>query len=442
MKILSGMLAPDGGTILLDGTPVRFRSPGDAIAAGVGMVHQDPLDFPALTVLDNFLLGAAARARGRRAGREALLEFTGRFGFALDPDARCDHLTVGERQQLEIVRLLWLGVRVLILDEPTTAISPPQRVQLFAALRAMTAQGGVVLFVSHKLDEVEELCGRVTVLRRGRVAGEAAVPAGPAELVHLMFGRALPRDARTPVAIGPPALELTGASVGDALVTLAPLTLTVAAGEVVGLAGLEGSGQRLLLRACAGLTRPVEGRIAVAGRDLTGRPYARFLAAGVAYVPAGRLGEGLIPGLTVAEHVALAQPKTSVAVDHRAARETAGRRIRELDIRGVPDTDVQSLSGGNQQRVLLALLPERVTVLLMEHPTRGLDVESAEEIWRRLLERREHGTAVMFSSSDVEELLERSDRILVFSGGRVAPPLDARRATVEDVGALIAGAGL
>jgi general nucleoside transport system ATP-binding protein len=443
MKILAGMLAPDGGTILLDGTPVRFRSAGDAIAAGVGMVHQDPLDFPALTVLDNFLLGAAAaRVRGRRAGRETLLEFTRRFGFALDPDARCDQLTVGERQQLEIVRLLWLGVRVLILDEPTTAISLPQRVQLFAALRAMTAQAGVVLFVSHKIEEVEELCGRVTVLRRGRVAGETAVPAGPAELVHLMFGRALPRQARTSVAIGPPALELTGASVGDALVTLAPLTLTVGAGEVVGLAGLEGSGQRLLLRACAGLTRPVEGRIAVAGRDLTGRPYARFLAAGVAYVPAGRLGEGLIPGLTVAEHVALAQPKTSVAVDHRAARETAGRRIRELDIRGTPDTDVQSLSGGNQQRVLLALLPERVTVLLMEHPTRGLDVESAEEIWRRLLERREHGTAVMFSSSDVEELLERSDRILVFSGARVAPPLDARRATVDDVGALIAGAGL
>jgi len=312
---------------------------------------------------------------------------------------------------------------------------------LFAALRAMAAQGGVVLFVSHKLDEVQELCHRVTVLRRGRVAGDVAIPCDPAALVHLMFGRALPRRARAPVAAGPPVLELEDVSVGDALVTLAPIALTVRGGEVLGLAGLEGSGQRLLLRACAGLTRPIAGRIAVAGRDLTGRPYARFLAAGVAYVPAGRLGEGLIPGLTLADHVALAQPKASVAVDRRLARDTAARRIRELNIRGTPETDVRALSGGTQQRALLALLPERVAVLLMEHPTRGLDVESAEEIWRRLLARRAHGTAVMFSSSDVDELLERSDRILVFSGGRSTGPIDAHGATVEQIGALIAGAG-
>jgi len=442
MKILSGLLAPDGGTVVLDGAPVRFHSPRDALAAGIGMVHQDPLDFPALSVLDNFLLGApGGRSAGRRAGHDALRRLTRRFGFALDPGARCDHLTVGERQQLEIVRLLWLGVRVLILDEPTTAISPPQRTQLFAALRAMAAQGGVVLFVSHKLDEVQELCHRVTVLRRGRVAGDVAIPCDPAALVHLMFGRALPRHARAPVAAGPPVLELEDVSVGDALFTLAPIALTVRGGEVLGLAGLEGSGQRLLLRACAGLTRPIAGRIVVAGRDLTGRPYARFLAAGVAYVPAGRLGEGLIPGLTLADHVALAQPKASVAVDRRLARDTAARRIRELNIRGTPETDVRALSGGNQQRALLALLPERVAVLLMEHPTRGLDVESAEEIWRRLLARRAHGTAVMFSSSDVDELLERSDRILVFSGGRSTGPIDARGATVEQIGTLIAGAG-
>jgi simple sugar transport system ATP-binding protein len=175
---------------------------------------------------------------------------------------------------------------------------------------------------------------------------------------------------------------------------------------------------------------------------MTGRPYREFLDAGVAYVPAGRIGEGLIPGLTLAEHVALAAPRHSWFVDRRRAAQAAWARIEQFHIRGTPDTDVQALSGGNQQRALLALLPERVTLLLMEHPTRGLDLESAEDIWGRLLDRRAHGTAVMFSSSDLDELLERSDRILVFSGGRVAGPIDARGTTVEQLGELIGGKGV
>jgi len=442
MKILSGTLPPDGGEIVLDGTPVRFGSTAEAIRRGIGMVHQDPLDFPSLSVLDNFLLGAPAGLVPRRAhARDAMSALAARFGFALDPDARCDQLTVAERQQLEILRLLWLGVRVLILDEPTTAISPSQRTQLFTSLRAMAAEGNVVFFVSHKLDEIQELCHRVTVLRQGRVAGEVSVPCDTRVLVHLMFDRELPRAPRPRIALGPTVLELTELAVGDTLLTLEHIFLQLSAGEVIGLAGLEGSGQRLMLRACAGLIPPIGGRIRVGGQDLTGRPYGRFLAAGVAYVPAGRLGEGLIPGLTLAEHVALAEPRRTPFVDRRLAARSAARRIREFDIRGTPGTDVSALSGGNQQRALLALLPDRVTLLLMEHPTRGLDLESAEEIWRRLLERCAHGTAVVFSSSDLDELLDRSDRILVFSGGRVAPPIDARQATVEQLGEMIGGKG-
>lgn len=443
MKILSGILRPDSGQIVLDGVPVRIGSPAEAVHAHIGMVHQDPLDFPSLSVLDNFLLGAPSGPvpdRGR--ARDALAALAARFGFALDPDARCDHLTVGERQQLEIVRLLWLGARVLILDEPTTAISASQRAQLFAALRAMAAQGSVVFFVSHKLEEVQELCDRVTVLRRGRVAGEVRMPDETRHLVQLMFGRDLPRAPRAPITLGPPVLALADLAVGDPLLTLEHLTLQLRAGEVVGLAGLEGSGQRLLLWACAGLTRPLGGSIRIRGREMSGRSYREFLAAGVAYVPAGRLGEGLIPGLTLAEHVAIAEPPRSMFVDRRAAARAAARRIEEFDIRGAPDTDVRALSGGNQQRVLLALLPERVTLLLMEHPTRGLDLESAEEIWRRLLDRRAHGTAVVFSSSDLDELLDRSDRILVFSDGRVSAPIDARRTTVGQLGEMIGGKGI
>ena len=442
MKILSGALAPDAGEILLDGTPARIGSAWDAIRAHIGMVHQDPLDFPSLSVLDNFLLGAPAGLvpdRGR--ARRALRDLTAAFGFTLDPDARCDHLTVAERQQLEIVRLLWLGVRVLILDEPTTAISASQRTLLFAALRALAAQGSVVFFVSHKLEEVQELCDRVTVLRRGRVAGEVAMPSDTTALVHLMFGRDLPRETRPRLPVGPPVLEVDDLAVGDTLLMLEHVSLRVSAGEVVGLAGLEGSGQRLVLHGCAGLTPPIAGRVRVAGQDLTGRPYARFLDAGVAYVPAGRLGEGLVPGLTLAEHVAIAEPRRSVFVDRERAAASAARRIREFAVRGTPETDVRALSGGNQQRALLALLPDRLTLLLMEHPTRGLDLESTEEIWRRLLDRRAHGTAILFSSSDLDELLDRSDHIVVFSGGRVAPPIDARGATVEQLGRLIGGQG-
>ncbi|HLY23726.1 MAG TPA: ATP-binding cassette domain-containing protein [bacterium] len=443
MKIVSGTLAPDGGQILLDGTPVRIGSASQALRTHIGMVHQDPLDFPSMSVLDNFLVGApVGLVPRRRRARDALRDLAARFGFALDPEARCDHLTVAERQQLEIVRLLWLGVQVLILDEPTTAISASQRTQLFAALRAMAAQGRVVFFVSHKLEEVQEICDRVTVLRHGRVAGEAPIPCETGTLVRLMFGRDLPRAPRPRIRLGPTVLDLADLAVGDTLLTLEHVVLQVSAGEVVGLAGLEGSGQRLLLQVCAGLIPPIGGRILIGGRDLTGRPYQHFLAAGIGYVPAGRLGEGLIPGLTVAEHAAIAEPRRSAFVDRRQAVRSAARRIREFNIRGTPDTDVRALSGGNQQRALLALLPARLTVLLMEHPTRGLDLESAEEIWRRLLDRRAHGTAIVFSSSDLDELLDRSDRIVVFSGGRVSAPIDARRATVAQLGELIGGKGL
>jgi ABC-type uncharacterized transport system ATPase subunit len=442
MKILSGFTVPERGQILLDGIPVRITSPARAVRLGIGMLHQDPLDFPTLSVLDNFLLGSPnGLLPDRRQAREALVALAAQFAFTLDPDAVCASLTVGERQQLEILRLLWLGVRVLILDEPTTAISGPQRSKLFAALRKLAEQGRVVLFVSHKLAEVQELCSRVTVLRRGKVAGEVSMPAETRRLVRLMFGQELPRVPRPRTKPGPPVLELAGLTVIDARVTLANLSLRVHAGEVLGLAGLEGSGQRQYLEACAGLARPAAGRVCIAGRDMTGRPYREFLAAGVAYVPAGRLDEALIPGLTFAEHVALADPRPRTFVDWRAATQAAARRIREYNIHGTPRTYVQELSGGNQQRAVLALLPPRLTALLMEHPTRGLDIESAAYVWTRLLDRGMQGTAIVFSSSDLDELLERSDRLLVFFAGRVAE-LDARRTTVEQLGEAIGGTGM
>jgi len=440
MKVLSGFIAADSGEILLDGQRVRLNSPAQAVALGVGMLHQDPLDFPALSVLDSFLVGYPGMIPPRARARCALLDLAARLDFKLDPDATVSSLSVGERQQLEIVRLLWLGARVLILDEPTTAISAQQKTKLFAALRKLTGQGKTVIFVSHKLDEVEELCHKVTVLARGRVTGEVAMPCRTEQLVQLMFGQAVTPAKRLAVTPGKPVIHLEHVTVSDWRLEMRGLSLDVRAGEVIGLAGLEGSGQRLLLQACAGLLRPLAGRISINGQNMTGQPYRRFLEAGVAYMPAGRLEEGLIPGMTLTEHVALAERRQPFVVNWNAAAQTAAQRIREYNIKGQPGTRVEELSGGNQQRTLLGLLPPQLKLLLMEHPTRGLDIESTEYIWGLLHNRTLQGTAIIFASSDLDELLNRSDRILVFFGGRVRE-LDARQTNVEQLGELIGGRG-
>ena len=440
MKVLSGFISADSGDVILDGTRLELTSPRDGVEAGIGMLHQDPLVFLPFTVLDNFLLGSPGGVGvDRRAGERALRETAERFGFTFDPDAPARSLTVGERQQLEIARLLWLGARVLILDEPTTGISASQRTTLFAVLHALAAEGMIVIFVSHKLEEVEELCERVTVMRRGRVVGEAEMPCPADRLVEMMFGRVLTESELGQPSHGEPVLELDRATLAERALTTSETSLTVREGEVVGLAGLEGSGQRMLLRAAAGLLEPVSGRIRVGGRDLTGRGYRTFLDAGVHFLPAGRLEEGLVTGLTVAEHFLLAGGATRFFIDHDGARQEAEGKIADYSIVGTADSTAESLSGGNQQRLLLAMTPPDVRLLLMEHPTRGLDIESADWVWTRLLERRDAGTAIVFASADLDELLRYSDRILVFFSGEVLKVLDARATSGEELGHLIGG---
>jgi len=441
MKCLSGYQAPDRGIIKVDGRTVAFSSPAEAIAAGIGMLHQDPLDFPYLRILDNFLLAFDRRFVPRRREGRALLRSLGeRYHFDLDPDAEVASLTIGERQQLEILRLLALGARVLILDEPTTGISTPQKVQLFETLRRLAKEDGcAVIFVSHKLEEVEELCDRVTVLRQGRVTGQAEMPCPVSQLVEMMFGRSLPPLERPPVERGPVVLALQNVTIPSYRLTVEGASLQVHAGEVVGLAGLEGSGQQLFMRACAGLERVTAGSIHIDGVPMTHAPYRRFLDRGVAYVPANRLEEGLIRGLTLTEHVALVDRKGPFFIDWAAAREDASRRIERFNVVGRPESIVEALSGGNQQRALLALLPPNLRLLLLEHPTRGLDVESTQWIWQQFLARREQGTAILFTSADLDEILTYADRIVVFFGGRMSAPLPAAGTTVEQLGYLIAG---
>lgn len=440
MKVLSGYLAPDAGRILVDGGEVQFDSPAEAIARGIGMLHQDPLDIPSLTVLENFLLG---RGEGlplrQRRNRQELLRQCDRFGFRLPPDALVSTLTVGERQQLEIVRLLSLGVRVMILDEPTTGLSAPQKASLFDTLRRLVEEGLSVIFVSHKLDEVEVLCSRVTVLREGRVAGRASAPLVPQRLVEMMFGEHPTYFPQQDVSLGEPVLELEDVTVRAYRLDVEHISLRVRAGEALGLAGLEGSGQRLLMEACSGL-RPMErGNLRVRGRDMRGCSYGDFLEMGVAFVPAARLEEGLVPGLTLREHYALVDGEQGVFVDWPRARRRAAEMIEAFNIVGEPTTRVEELSGGNQQRAILALLPDDLHLLMLEHPTRGLDVESSRWVWNRLLQRRRGGTAVIFTSTDLEELIENSDRLVVFSGGVMSEPLQASAVSAEELGHLIGG---
>jgi len=441
MKVLSGFLSPDRGEILLDSKIIHLHSPAQSVALGIGMLHQDPLDFPALRVIDNFLLGAPKGGYlDRSRARDRLMAFASQFDFKLDPDAFVSALSIGERQQLEILRLLGLGVDVLILDEPTTAISSQQKEKLFHALHQLTDQGKTVIFVSHKLEEVRSLCHKVTVMAHGKITGEVTMPCPTEELVRMMFGQPITVGKRCAVPLGRPVLELEKITVSDWRLEVRNLSLEVRAGEVVGFAGLEGSGQHLALKACAGLLRPSAGRIRIVAQEMTRRPYRNFINAGVAYMPAGRLEEGLIAGMTLKEHAALLGKDSPFFVDWAFATRVATQRIEAYHIKGEPDTPVEELSGGNQQRALLALLPSQPTLLLMEHPTRGLDMESTEHIWRLLLNQTEQGTAIVFLSSDLDELIDRSDRILIFFDEKVRV-METCGANLMQLGELIGGKG-
>ncbi len=443
MKILSGFIQADpGGEIILDETPTIIRSPADAIHVGIGMLHQDPLDFPPMRVLDNFLLGQSGGLfPNRNAVSQDFKRLADQFDFSLDPDDYVDALTVGERQQLEIIRLLWLGARVLILDEPTTGISASQKTKLFATLKKLAGQGMTIIFVSHKLEDVEHLCHQVAVLRAGEMVGETKSPYVTSNLVEMMFGKEITLGKRQPAKAGDVILALADISLEDVRLKIKNVDLDVRAGEVIGLAGMEGSGQGLFIRACAGLVRPVGGRILLKGRDLTGKPYHPFKHAGVNFLPAARLEEGLVPGLTLSDHFILAEEPKGLFIDQPAGQKLADERIKSFNIRGTPLTPVESLSGGNQQRAELALLQSPLSLVLLEHPTRGLDIESVIYIWGKLKERCRQGASIIFISSDLEEILQYSDRVLVFFNGKVSDPIDASKTSVEQLGQLIGGKG-
>ena len=288
---------------------------------------------------------------------------------------------------------------------------------------------------------MEQLCHRVVVLRQGSIAGEEPAPFDIRELVSFMFGKEIKPDQRYSIKFGERILQLNNVGIDDYRLRIRNVNLEVKSGEVIGIAGMEGSGQGLFLKVCAGLVRTVEGKITIQQRDLTGKTHHVYKHNGVAFMPASRLEEGLIPGLSLTEHFILAKDADSVFIDSVKSNLHAKEMIQSFNIKGSPKSPVEALSGGNQQRALLALLSTPLKLILLEHPSRGLDIESTMYIWGKLKERCSQGTAIIFISSDLDEILQYSDRVIVFYSGRVSRPLDALSTSVDELGQLIGGKG-
>lgn len=430
-NILYGILRPDHGTIELEGRNVRFDSPAEAIAAGVGMVHQHFMLIPTLTVAENIVLGSEkaglfGRLPKRRIERE-LRELSRRHGMEVDPSAKLSTLSVGEQQRVEILKLLYRNARVLILDEPTAVLSPPETENLFSALRAFAAGGRTVLLVTHKLDEVLAVSDKVSVMRRGRLVGTIPTAnATKAELARMMVGRnVLLRTENPPGRTGEPVLNV------DNLAFIAPdgrrklrgLSFEVKAGEVYGIAGIEGNGQSellALLRGTAERDATISGSISLCGTALPGLSPAEITGLGMSMVPEDRLSGAVVPGMGLEENLLLGRHREptlhrGIGFDRKALSRQMERISGDYDIRWSREGNppLASLSGGNQQKLVLARELERpgIRLLVLAQPTRGVDIGAIEQIHRRIIDARQRGLAILLISSELEELTALSTRI-------------------------------
>jgi simple sugar transport system ATP-binding protein len=441
MRVLAGHTRPTSGAISMGGSSMAYLTPTLAREHGVGMLYQDPLDFPALPVWENFQLGAPKRTKRQ------VIDVIGELSFRLDacflPDETVSTLTVGERQLLELLRLLDLGATTLILDEPTTGITPEQKRDLFDLLMKLAREENhTIVLVTHKLSEALEMADAILVMRQGALVATLTPPYDEEELVRRMFGEtagavgAPEPAAPEPATQGaPPLLHLADVTMAGPTYSMGPMHFSARPGECIGLAGLDGSGQELFLRGLCGLDRMPGGTLTLDGRAYTANDFATLRRAGVHFVPADRLAMALFPALTLRQHIALAFPERADGLDAFYQSQC----VERFNLRAHPDTRASELSGGNQQRLLLSLIPDNAALLLMEHPTRGLDAGSARQVWSHLNDRCRAGATLIFFSPDLDEVLEHSHRVAVFYDRAIAAVLDRAQATTEVVGALMAG---
>jgi general nucleoside transport system ATP-binding protein len=441
MRVLYGLYPPDDGRIGVRGEPVRIPTPRAAIALGIGMVHQHFVLVDRFTVTENIILGAEGGLLLDLDSAEAKVEELARsYGFRVDPKAVVEDLSVGQEQRAEILKALFRGVDLLILDEPTAVLTPSETEDLFQNLRRLKADGKTVVFISHKLDEVLEIADRITVLRRGRIVGETTPKETSKDrLAEMMVGRpVLFRLEKPDVTVGEPILKVEGLEVTG---RLHDVDLEVRGGEILGVAGVEGNGQLELAESVVGL-RPVDaGRVLLDGEDVTGRRVAQVRSRGLAYVPEDRHDRGLVLDMTLWENSVLGRqgsPKYSGGFGVmliRKIKEVATRLIRTFDVRARSiAVQASTLSGGNQQKLILGRELDGDPRLLLAHqPTRGLDVGAIEFVWRQILEQKAEGRAVLLISAELDEIYELSDRIVTIYEGRITgeyPP----DAPPEDVG--------
>jgi simple sugar transport system ATP-binding protein len=434
MNILYGLYHQDSGSIVVHGQEVRIDSPRAAIDLGIGMVHQHFMLIPVMTVAENIVLGVEPRHEGifldHRAARSRVSELSQRYGLAVDPEARIDKISVGQQQRVEILKALYRGADILILDEPTAVLTPQEALELFEIIRSLLAQGKSIIFITHKLNEVLEIADRITVLRRGKKVQTLPKEGATEEsLARLMVGReVLLRVEKKDAKPGEPLLEVEGLHAFDdrGVEMVRGTTFTVRAGEIVGIAGVDGNGQTQLIEAITGLRSAQQGTVRVAGRDLTGASTHAVIESGVGHIPEDRLRRGLVLEFNLAENLALHDfdnpPNARFGwLSPGRMLSRAARILKEFDVRGGgPRTLAKSLSGGNQQKVVVAREVDRdPRVLIAAQPTRGLDVGAIEFVHRRLVEERDEGRAVLLVSLELEEILSLSDRILVMYEGRI-----------------------
>ena len=452
MNVLYGLLQPEEGQILIDDKPVKFSGPGDAMAAGVGMVHQHFMLIPVFTVAENVVLGHEPTGKVGNldldAARKLVKEISDRFGFDIDPDAKVQDLPVGAQQRVEIIKSLARDAKILVLDEPTAVLTPQETDELMDIMRGLSKNGTSIIFITHKLREVQKVADRIIVIRQGKVVSEASPKATAGELASLMVGREVDLDTKKNAAkLGAETLVVKNLTVLDDRnqQMVDGISFSVNDGEILAIAGVQGNGQTELAEAILGLRKIHSGSITIAGKDLTKSNVRQVLEAGVGYIPEDRKKDGLVGEFSIAENLMLdgsfGKPfAKGVQIDFAKRDEIASKLIQEFDIRTPSaSTLAKQLSGGNQQKVVVAREMSRdLRVLIASQPTRGVDVGSIEFIHEQIVAARDAGKTVVIISTELDEVLALADRIAVMYRGRIVGIVDAKT-TREKLGKMMAG---
>jgi general nucleoside transport system ATP-binding protein len=456
MNVLYGLIKPDSGEIKIDGQPVSFHGPRDAIRHGVGMVHQHFMLIPVFTVGENVVLGREPTTAGdvfdAARSRQEINDLTRRYGLGLNPDARVGDLPVGLQQRVEIVKVLFRGANILIMDEPTGVLTPQEATELFKVLRDLVKSGKTIIFISHKLKEVLEISDRITVMRRGRVVGHLITKdTDEAEIARLMVGRdVLLRVDLHAAKPGPTVLRVDNLTVNSdqGIPAVKGVSFELHQGEILGIAGVEGNGQSELVEVLAGTRHPTAGRVLLGEREVENLGAAAIRSAGVSHIPEDRRGAGLVLNYSVADNLILGRQRTplfswdGIVLRVKAILDWAKRLIQEFDIR-TPSTTTpaRNLSGGNQQKLIVAReMATQPRVLLASQPTRGVDIGAIEFIHRRLVAERDGGAAILLVSAELDEVRSLSDRIAVMYEGKIVS-FEPGDASEDRLGLLMTGGG-